>query len=107
MPEDTQEINKSVQEVLVLICILILLTHIHSYTHSLNTHPQLYSGTKNVNFDLELTLCPYLVYASSEGSDNTAHLCISDKYQNLMIFYLILYIPVNNFSVMSGRLFLA
>ena len=42
-------------------------------SHSLNIHVQLSSGSKGLKVDMRLHLNTYFVYASSEGSDETAH----------------------------------
>ena len=71
--------------------ILVLITYECSL--SFNMHAQLSSGSRGLNFGQRFHLCTYFVFASSKGSDETAHLCrlvrvfaapICDKYQNHM-----------------------
>ena len=40
----------------------------------LNAHAEVSSGARGLNFVLSLHLHPYFVYASGEGSDETAHM---------------------------------
>ena len=59
----------------------------------MNPHADTTSGSKGLKFGLSLHLYPYSVYASSKGSEESAHLCTLawtlfapqwDKYQNRM-----------------------
>ena len=41
----------------------------------LNTHSNVSSGARGLNFALSLNQHPYFMYASSEGSEELAHMC--------------------------------
>ena len=45
-----------------------------SWSKWLNTHSDASSGARGLIFALSLPLLPYLLYASSEGSEETAHM---------------------------------
>ena len=53
----------------------IMVLIISHKNQSLEARLQLSSGSCSLNFGLSLHSLPYLVYVSSKGSDETAHMC--------------------------------
>ena len=51
----------------------ILALTAHAQKPPLNAYSDVSSGTRSLNFGLGLHLHPYFMHASSEGSDETAH----------------------------------
>ena len=70
----------------------------------------IYLAELGLNFGLGLNLHQFFVFASSIGlgslcisADSPKHLLLSNA---ISLFFFILYIPVNIFSVISGQVFL-